>query len=338
MSREGAQGPLRISVAMCTYNGERFLRRQLESISEQTLLPDELVVYDDGSTDGTLALLRDFALRSNIPTFVHSNDQTLGVVSNFEAALGHCRGQLLFLADQDDVWLPRRVEQFVHTFAVNPDALLVFSDARLVDADEAPLPGTLWQSLAFGEREQRAVATPKGLSLLLHKSVVTGAASAVRRSLLPLARPFPRDIGLLHDGWLALVASCWGTVVASPEPSICYRQHAAQFTGAPQRPPSEAGSQALADARRHYDYALQERQATLLLERLSRADDEGLSVTGQPRVDDLISHLKHLQARLQLGRRPAPGLVLRELAAGRYHRHSNGFRSALKDALLTRPS
>src|SRR5688500_9098173 len=95
---------VKISVAMCTYNGAQFLRTQLESIIAQSRAPDEIVVCDDCSTDETRALLKQFAAESLVPVSLHFNEQNLGSVRNFEQAIRMCNGNVIALSDQDDVW------------------------------------------------------------------------------------------------------------------------------------------------------------------------------------------------------------------------------------------
>src|ERR1019366_197610 len=94
----------RISVALCTYNGERFLSQQLASIGKQTRLPDELVVCDDSSTDRTVAIVREFAASVSFPVRVFENQRNLGSAANFERAIRLCDGDLIALSDQDDIW------------------------------------------------------------------------------------------------------------------------------------------------------------------------------------------------------------------------------------------
>ena len=108
--------PTRISVAMCTYNGERFLPQQLASIAAQTRLPDELVVCDDRSTDRTVAIVREFAASVPFPVKVFENERNLGYSANFEAAIRRCEGDLIALSDQDDIWYPQHLETLQRPF------------------------------------------------------------------------------------------------------------------------------------------------------------------------------------------------------------------------------
>src|ERR687891_741004 len=124
---------MRISVAMCTYNGADFLTAQLASIAEQTRPPDEIIVCDDASTDRTRTLLESFARTSSIPVSLYFSDQNAGSLKNFERAIGLCTGDVIALSDQDDVWRKDKLELIEQELQRNASAGLVFSDAELVD-------------------------------------------------------------------------------------------------------------------------------------------------------------------------------------------------------------
>src|ERR687894_3003245 len=103
--------PARFSVAMCTYNGARFVAEQLASVAAQTRPPDELVVCDDGSTDETCRLVEEFAARAPFPVRLFVNERNLGSTRNFGRAVALCEGDLVALSDQDDVWHPEKLER-----------------------------------------------------------------------------------------------------------------------------------------------------------------------------------------------------------------------------------
>ncbi len=109
-----------VSVAMCTYNGAKFLPPQMESILAQTQAPDEMVVCDDGSTDGTVELLREFAAKAPFPVRIQQNSRNLGPAANFAQCMEMCGGEILVLADQDDVWFPYRLAETRAAFAADP--------------------------------------------------------------------------------------------------------------------------------------------------------------------------------------------------------------------------
>ena len=124
---------MKFSVAMCTYNGAAYLEEQLDSIARQIRLPDELVVCDDNSSDESLRILRSFAARSAFPVRLHSNESNLGSTKNFEKAICLCSGDVIALADQDDVWHPEKLAILEREFSSTPDVGLVFTDAEIVD-------------------------------------------------------------------------------------------------------------------------------------------------------------------------------------------------------------
>src|SRR4030095_5004546 len=101
----------RFSIAMCTYNGARYIAEQLESIAAQTYPPGEIIVCDDASTDNTLEIVKDFASRASMPVRVFVNEENSGSTRNFSKAIGLCGGDLIALSDQDDFWLANKLER-----------------------------------------------------------------------------------------------------------------------------------------------------------------------------------------------------------------------------------
>src|ERR687885_1327551 len=100
---------MKVSVAMCTYNGAAFLREQLQSLAAQARTPDELVVCDDASADATVRVVREFAAAAPFPVRLTVNERNLGSTKNFERAISLCAGDLVALSDQDDLWLPAKL-------------------------------------------------------------------------------------------------------------------------------------------------------------------------------------------------------------------------------------
>src|SRR3982751_1684084 len=130
---------MRMSVAMCTYNGAEFLPAQLESIVRQARKADEIVICDDGSTDESRSLLKKFAADAPVPVSLRFNEKNLGSVKNFEQAIQLCSGDVIALSDQDDVWRSDKLQLIEEAFGRSPSAGLVFSDAELVDENLQPL-------------------------------------------------------------------------------------------------------------------------------------------------------------------------------------------------------
>src|SRR3712207_5958138 len=151
------------SVAMCTYNGARFLGAQLASVAAQTRTPDELVVCDDRSTDETARVVRDFAKSAPFPVRLHVNEENLGSTRNFERAVSMCEGDLIALCDQDDVWLPQKLARLEEEFARDASALAVFSDAGVVDEEARPAGQGLWESVGVRPEELARISEGRGV-------------------------------------------------------------------------------------------------------------------------------------------------------------------------------
>lgn len=120
---------MKVSVAMATYNGAAYIKEQISSILEQDLSVDEIVISDDGSQDNTLELIQEFQ-DDRIKLF--TDNKKHGFVGNFEHAITKCTGDIIFLADQDDVWWPNKVKKFVEVFEQIPSAKLVFSNGDII--------------------------------------------------------------------------------------------------------------------------------------------------------------------------------------------------------------
>lgn len=222
---------LAVSIAMCTYNGVHYLSEQLKSFSEQQRLPDELVICDDGSCDGTLDLLQDFARTAAFPVRVHENAQNQGYSKNFMQAVELCTGDVIALSDQDDLWYPHKLAHVEELFLEHADAGGVFSNGDLVDTSSARLPGDLWGSFSFDLGSQRRVADGDAVRVLLRRNVVTGMAFAFRSSWRQALQRMPPHWP--HDFWLALIIAAESRLLPFPEHLVAYRVHTNQQIGVP---------------------------------------------------------------------------------------------------------
>jgi glycosyltransferase involved in cell wall biosynthesis len=219
----------RISVAMCTYNGSRFLPDQLASIASQTRLPDELVVCDDGSTDTTGKIVEEFSRSVSFPVRFVRNAANLGSTKNFDQAIGLCTGDLIALSDQDDIWLPEKLARQAEVLQGDPAMGGVFTEGDLVDDQARPIGKKLWSSHSFTPQEQRSFQAGGTTSVLLKRNVVTGATLMLRSDLRPIFLPIPT--GWVHDGWIAWMLTIYSKLGMIPEPLIQYRLHASQQVG-----------------------------------------------------------------------------------------------------------
>lgn len=215
-----------VSVAMCTYNGARYVREQLQSIARQTLAADELVICDDGSWDQTVEIVTQFAAGSALRVRRVRNSKALGCTGNFEWAINLCSGDMIVLADQDDVWKADKLAVIVHTFARHPGAGYVFSDAEMVNEAGHRLGFSLWEALGF---DPRRFSPARQVEMLLKRNLVTGAAMAFRSSLRDLLLPIPS--AWRHDYWIGLLGSIFSFGVPIAERLFLYRRHLAQQRG-----------------------------------------------------------------------------------------------------------
>lgn len=216
-----------VSIAMCTFNGEAFLIQQLNSLSVQTLQPDEIIICDDASNDKSVAIAQAFAKDSGLNVRIHRNDKNLGYVKNFEQAIGHCTQDLIFLCDQDDLWHPEKIKQMVDVFDAEPEVGLVLHDFCWIDDFNQPYPGPID---TYGPHQLSASQLPEEIRknsinvfMQPYPRAWCGCMMAYRRSFSELVLPiFP---GKGHDDWiLKLLAPITETRFIA-NPLVRYRMH-----------------------------------------------------------------------------------------------------------------
>jgi glycosyltransferase involved in cell wall biosynthesis len=204
-----------ISVALATYNGRLYLPDQLASLVAQRRRPDELVICDDGSTDGTVDLLEQFSATAPFRVRIYRNERNLGVLRNFEKALSLCEGDIVFLSDQDDFWLPEKIADVARIFDETPAAFAVINDKLIVDENLVPTGATMLGNI-------RGFGSPDG-------NFVAGCCSAFRREWLGIALPIPQG-AIAHDTWLVGLAHRLGIVSILEKPLQYYRRHGANVS------------------------------------------------------------------------------------------------------------
>ncbi len=230
----------RISVALCTYNGEQLLPTQWQSLLDQEMLPNEVVVCDDCSTDGTVALLHQLAATAPFSVRVEENPVQLGSDKNFEKALNLCTGDLLFICDQDDCWLPAKIRVMADYLAQHPTIDLAFCDAYITDANLNQTGQLFWETVFFSPPVKDRWLRGEAMDILLEGNRVMGCATVMRRSFLSKALPLPPQIpGYIYDGWLALLGAATDSIHFVDEPLLLYRTHEKQQIGTrhPKPPP-----------------------------------------------------------------------------------------------------
>ena len=322
-----------ISVALATYNGEHFIGEQLESIKNQTLLPTEIVISDDNSKDRTLEIFAEvldatWRSRNNVKVTVMTNAKALGPGPNFEQTIAACTGDYIVLCDQDDLWHRDKVQTLCDALASDGAALLVHSDARLVDAEGRPLGMKLSEGIGMSQEERELLLSGKSLSAFVKRNLATGATMMVKRELVDMAFPLPRQE--LHDGWLALTAALVDGVRFLPRELIDYRQHGGNQIGG--KPLSATDSMvAILKSWRDMAAVLSERNKDLtsLVARLGSR----VSQTNQEIVRNRVAH-NQWRMSLPSSRILRVWPVLWGLLRGRYRRFGRQPHDVLRDLFM----
>ncbi len=209
---------LKVSVALCTYNGERFLQEQLDSIANQTRLPDEVVVGDDGSTDNTLEILETWAKTTPFPVRIIRNPERLNVIYNFQETILRCTGEIVFLCDQDDVWLPEKIERMSVILELYDDC--AYTICRTIEIDENSVP---IQKRPKRNRFNLMEATAYSVA-----SSTPAHAIAIRKSMVE--KIFPIASGWPHDIWICTLSPIYGKKYITDMTLMMYRVHNTSLT------------------------------------------------------------------------------------------------------------
>lgn len=196
-----------ISICMATYNGEKYLVEQIRSILLQLREVDEIVISDDGSFDTTIDIIQQFADKRI--KLLHNKNH--GIIYNFENALKYAKGDYIFLCDQDDIWLPSKIDEMI---LILQEYDLVVSDCIVVDKDRNVILRSYFRHLS----------SRKGFFKNLYRNSYLGCCMAFRRSVFDYALPFPKHIAM-HDIWIGLSVELHGTSFFLEKPLSLYRRH-----------------------------------------------------------------------------------------------------------------
>jgi glycosyltransferase involved in cell wall biosynthesis len=206
-----------ISVCIATYNGEKYIKKQIESILIQINEEDEIIISDDGSTDNTIKIINSFNDK-RIKFKFNKRDQRTGITrihylisANFENALSEAKGDVVFLADQDDIWCNNKIEVMLSYLKYN---VLVISDYEVIDENDEVIDKPFFN---------RSHSSDKFFKNILNPSY-HGCLIAFRKEVLDVALPFPKKL-ILHDAWIGILASRIGSVIFISERLVRYRRH-----------------------------------------------------------------------------------------------------------------
>jgi len=219
-----------IDILMATYNGERYLREQLDSIFAQTCEDWQLLIRDDNSTDSTCRILAEYVAK--YPTKVRVVDEggsRLGASLNFGRLLEYSDSDYIMFSDQDDVWLPSKIELSLgmmkaaeYLYPATP--LLVHSDLKVVDANLSPVEESMWRRLRVSPR------LGDNASDLMVQGLVSGCALMINRKARKISTPIPRE-AIMYDWWISIRVATHGKIIYMSLPTLLHRLHRMNTVG-----------------------------------------------------------------------------------------------------------
>lgn len=214
-----------VDILMATYNGEKYLKEQLESILNQTYTNIRLLINDDCSTDKTIEILKEYEQKDN-RIYVQYNNENLGSIKNFENLLSRVENKYFMLADQDDVWMPQKVEKSLDKIT-KENADLVFTDLEAVDENLKTITPSVVRYMGF----KKNIDKYNDYKLVFLRNCVTGCTIISKKELIKKYIPIPNKEPMVHDWWMALMIAQDGKLAFLDEPTIKYRQHSKNQLG-----------------------------------------------------------------------------------------------------------
>lgn len=283
---------MKTSVALCTYNGERFLKKQIDSILEQTIPVDEIVICDDGSTDSTVAILNSY--KKIFPNIfkIHINEKNLRSVKNFEKAISLCENEIIFLCDQDDLWIENKVEIITNYFEKNPIIDVIATNGfGIDDAGNLLEVHSLWDVPRFFQEENIEIDYFKIIAFA--GNIATGASMAFRKNFVEKIIPFPIIEEFHHDEWIALNAVSNNSFEFLQEKLFKYRIHSQQQVGDVFLPKNEKNRNLLIQ---HFDFSLHDEKFKcfkFVLKRISKSYKKNNILSEEKIYREISKKIKH---------------------------------------------
>jgi len=317
-----------ISVAMCTYNGEKYLGEQLQSIANQTRLPAELVICDDCSTDASAMLIKDFKKSAPFDVKLVENPKNIGsakkgVTRNFENASRLCSGDFIALCDQDDIWFPEKLARLATQMESDPRLGGVFSDAQLVDQQSRPTGARLSQANGFSRQDQARLEQGDALPILLAMTKVYGCTlmfdAGLRETILPVPPSW------WFDAWLACTIAVHSRLGYVADPLFSYRIHPSQQVSASVSTYADRIREWRQSAKQYWEQSqpqLMELHAYLESQSDSRY---------QPQLNYVSGRMELLKMRAALPNNHLSRLAKVLPEVNNYRRYFNGWKSVVKD-------
>lgn len=210
----------KVSVVMATYNGEKFIRKQLESIINQTVKADEIIIIDDNSSDSTVKIIDEFSKINDSIKYI-KNENNIGINNNFQKAISYASGDIIGISDQDDLWLPNKIEILKQELINNPEIGLIYCDAQIIDGDD----NILEKSELDFFKAKAVEGTP--IIPLLYKNCISGHNIFFKKNILDSNFSFPEYP--VYDQWLGLYFSCKSKIKFTPDKLTSHRIHSQNF-------------------------------------------------------------------------------------------------------------
>lgn len=200
-----------VSVALAAYNGEKYIAKQIDSITRQLKKNDEIIISYNQSTDNTERIIKEYEHKDSRIKVIECKER--GILKNFENAISKCSKEIIFLSDQDDIWVDNKVNIVLDNFS-SKNILAVVHSGILVDDKEEEIG-------EIGLIKKRQYASPIGI---LYRNQIQGSCMAFRKSMVNAILPFPKKIPM-HDSWIGMILSSLGKVLLIPDLLLLYRQH-----------------------------------------------------------------------------------------------------------------
>lgn len=329
---ENSSSP-KISIAMATYNGEAYLKEQLYSFVSQTQLPDEVVASDDNSTDRTVEILRAFKKEAPFEVKIIEKDENVGYKKNFERALQHVTGDLIFMSDQDDVWFKHKIERIIHHSEQYPNSQVFINDTELTDGNLNPSGIT---------KIDQIKVMGMGTS-----TMVMGTCTAIKKSFLSLILPIPGNYNAGHDDWIHDFGKIFDIRKIIPETLQYYRIHGSNISTSVVNTPKKINFIRFYYEKINSDDSVKKSlvkrlNRAIILEKWISKNSTKIEKVIENRLDPeeilliLKEEIEVLQNRIQvlsIGRLKRLRMIGKLLLNKQYHTYFSGLKSAIYDLL-----
>ncbi len=323
----------RISIAIAAWNGEKYIADQLRSLFQQTRPPDEIIITDDSRNDRTELVVRQVMKEWNGRLQYSRNPAVLGIEGNFRNAVRRTTGDIVFLCDQDDVWLPEKVEVLAGELETHPEALLVACNSEMVDSNLNPIHATIPADLKNAEPLFQAINSGNAFPCMISlKLIIPGHAMAMKRAMVPLFLRMPETLRY-HDVWAGQTAALFESLRYVNRTLTLYRVHANNASAPANRTNIPFGISRLQEVMQTNQDI--EQTIDLFKALMSCSNDFPLSLPQKNR-DFLESNLHYFQERQKLRaiKRPFRFFALTKPLIQDYFRIGTGWRAFLRDQLL----